>query len=110
VINPRVISELKVRAIAGVANCVLENEKLDDKLLKEERILFAPDFVLNAGGVIQGIEERKENTLQHAIDRLPIIPKNLRAVFREAKRCNTGTMGVAKGIARKRRKKMQFVK
>jgi glutamate dehydrogenase/leucine dehydrogenase len=106
VINPDTIPNLGSRVIAGVANCVLEAENRDDRLLKEKGILLAPDFVLNAGGVIQGIEERKGNSIQDAIDRLPIIPKNLRNVFREAKRCNSGTMSVAKGIARRRRAKI----
>jgi len=103
VINPFTIERLRSRAVAGVANCVLEDEVRDDRLLREKGILFAPDFVLNAGGVIQGIEEYKGNGLKDAIDRLPVIPKNLRKVFRKARRDEIGTMAAAKEIARARR-------
>ncbi|MCX6774295.1 MAG: hypothetical protein NTY68_04865, partial [Candidatus Micrarchaeota archaeon] len=115
--------QLKARAVAGVANCVLEDEKRDDILLMKKGILFAPDFVLNAGGVIQGIEEyrgsglqnstgkaikgieeyRKRGLMQDAVNRLPEISKNLREVFSRAKRKRMGTMAAAKYIARKKR-------
>ncbi|MCX6773950.1 MAG: hypothetical protein NTY68_03045, partial [Candidatus Micrarchaeota archaeon] len=51
VLNPITIPKLGAKAVAGVANCVLEDEKRDDILLMKKGILFAPDFVLNAGGV-----------------------------------------------------------
>ena len=109
VINPQTIPKLKSRVIAGVANCVLEDEVRDDKLLKERGILFAPDFVVNAGGVTQGIEEvfKGAKDLQSSIDRLPIIPKNLKAVFERAKRGRMGTMAAAKEIAEQRRLKIR---
>jgi leucine dehydrogenase len=106
VINPQTIPKIKARAIAGVANCILEDEIRDDKLLKDKRILLAPDIVLNVGGVIQGIEEKKGNRLQDAIDRLPVIPKNLRSVFKGARKCKVGTMTAAKKIAQKRRARL----
>jgi len=107
VINPTTIEILKSRVIAGVANCVLEDELRDDRILRQRGILFAPDFVLNAGGVMQGIEEFKGNGLKDAIDKLPIIPKNLDHVFRKAKRDGSGTMMAAKSIAMAKRTTME---
>jgi len=109
IVNPQTIPKLKSRVIAGVANCVLEDEVRDDRMLKDKRILFAPDFVVNAGGVTQGIEEvfKGANDLQSSIDRLPIIPKNLKAVFELAKRKRMGTMAAAKEIAEQRRLKIR---
>jgi leucine dehydrogenase len=106
VINPETIARLRCKIITGVGNCVLEDEDRDDRLLRKTRVLFAPDFVLNAGGVIQGIEEHKGNGLQDAIDRLPVIPKNLRAVFSKANNMGVGTMKAAKRIAGDRRQRI----
>ena len=51
VLNPRTIPELRCRAIVGAANNQLETEK-DAVRLAERSILYVPDFVANAGGVI----------------------------------------------------------
>ena len=103
-ISQQTIPKLRSRIIAGVANCVLENEVRDDLLLKEKNILFAPDFVLNAGGVIQGIAEYKgKEDLKDAVDRLPLIQKNLRAVFKRSRERNIGSMAAAKELSKLRR-------
>jgi len=109
VINPGTIPKLRSRVIAGVANCVLADEVRDDALLLEKKVLFAPDFVLNAGGVTQGVEEvfKGAKDLQSSVDRLPIIPKNMKAVFERAKRRRMGTMAAAKEIAEQRRLKIR---
>jgi len=108
VINPATIPKLRSRVIAGVANCVLQDEVRDDMMLKDGGILFAPDFVVNAGGVTQGVEEifKGAKDLKSTMDRLPLIPQNLRAVFKKAKEENKGTMAAAKEIARVRRAAM----
>jgi leucine dehydrogenase len=51
VINDSTIKRLKCRIIAGGANNQLESEKHGD-LLAEMRILYAPDYIINAGGLI----------------------------------------------------------
>jgi leucine dehydrogenase len=50
-INDNTISQLKVDMIAGAANNQLR-ESYHDKMLKEKNILYVPDYVINAGGVI----------------------------------------------------------
>lgn len=67
-INYKTIPMLKCRAIAGAAN----NQLLDDecgKILREKGIFYAPDFVINGGGVINAAQEvfttyNKENVLK----------------------------------------------
>lgn len=56
VINPDSIPKLNCRAIAGAANNQLLNET-DADLLVERGILYAPDFVINAGGLINVLNE-----------------------------------------------------
>jgi leucine dehydrogenase len=50
-VNDKTIDQFKVDIIAGAANNVLAKEKHGD-LLHERGILYAPDYVINAGGLI----------------------------------------------------------
>jgi len=67
-LNYQTIPNLKCKAIAGAAN----NQLLDDecgKLLKARGIAYAPDFIINAGGVINAGQEafttyNEENVLK----------------------------------------------
>jgi leucine dehydrogenase len=51
VLNPDTVPELRCRAIAGAANNQLAADEVADALAAR-RILWAPDFVCNAGGII----------------------------------------------------------
>ena len=67
-INYTTLPMLKCRAIAGAAN----NQLLDDEcgqILRKKGILYAPDFIINGGGVINAAQEaftvyNKENVLK----------------------------------------------
>jgi len=56
VINPKTIGRFNVKAIAGAANNVLATEEMGEAL-KERGILFAPDYVINGGGIINVASE-----------------------------------------------------
>ena len=102
VINKNTIPKLNCKIIGGGANCQLEDEVSDDKLLFERGILIAPDYVINAGGVIAGVAEYTGKSLKEAIKRLPIISKNLNEIYKLSKEKNKGTYAVAKEIALRR--------
>lgn len=51
-INDETIDRLKCRVIAGAANNQLKDEVKHGKILMEKGIIYAPDFLINAGGVI----------------------------------------------------------
>ena len=53
ILNARSIPGLRCRAIAGGANNQLETPEDADRL-RERGIAYAPDFVINAGGVLHG--------------------------------------------------------
>ena len=55
VINKTTIPKLKVKIVCGSANNVLATEK-DGDALARRGILYAPDYLVNAGGVIRGAE------------------------------------------------------
>lgn len=56
VINSETIPRLKVDIVAGSANNQLATEE-DDRALQERGILYAPDYVINAGGLINVYSE-----------------------------------------------------
>jgi leucine dehydrogenase len=51
-INDETIDRLKCAVIAGGANNQLKDEEKHGKLLMKKGIVYAPDFLINAGGVI----------------------------------------------------------
>ena len=51
-INNETIHRIKAKVIAGAANNQLQNENTHGLLLQERGIVYAPDFLINAGGII----------------------------------------------------------
>lgn len=99
IINQNSIPNLRCRIIAGGANCQLEDEIADDQRLQEKGILIAPDYVINAGGVMQGIEELTGGHPEKAIQRLDLIADNLMRIYAISKQQGKGTYAAAKEIA-----------
>ena len=56
-LNPFTINRLKCSVVAGAANNQLEDELRDFELLMKNRVLYAPDFLINAGGLINVYSE-----------------------------------------------------
>jgi valine dehydrogenase (NAD+) len=55
-LNDETVPVLRARIVAGAANNQLAHPGIE-KLLEERGILYAPDYVVNAGGVIQVADE-----------------------------------------------------
>ena len=51
-VNDETIGKLKAQIIAGAANNQLANENIHGPLLQQKGIVYAPDFLINAGGII----------------------------------------------------------
>jgi leucine dehydrogenase len=51
-INDATVNKIKAKVIAGAANNQLANETIHGAILQERGILYAPDFLINAGGII----------------------------------------------------------
>ena len=58
ILNSESIKKLKCKIIAGAANNQLEDDKIHDIELKEKNIIYVPDFLINAGGVISVYHEQ----------------------------------------------------
>lgn len=51
-VNDLTINQLNTKIIAGAANNQLAEEQKHGNLLREKGIVYAPDFLINAGGII----------------------------------------------------------
>jgi len=58
-VNDDTLKRLKCSVIAGAANNQLADESLHGKAVMEKGILYAPDFLINAGGIINCSWERR---------------------------------------------------
>ncbi len=51
-INDDTVNRIKAQVIAGAANNQLANDMVHGQILKDRGIAYAPDFLINAGGII----------------------------------------------------------
>lgn len=100
VVSPQTIDLLKCRAIAGCANNQLTDPALA-LLLKQRGIAYAPDFVINAGGLINVVVEmRKEGYSPYvARQRVDNIYKQVKSIFEIADQNNESTHDAANALA-----------
>jgi leucine dehydrogenase len=100
IINDKTIDRFDCKIIAGAANNQLFRKTHAEKL-KEKNILYAPDFVINAGGLLNVSVELKEKGYCPLLarDLVDNIANNLRAIFEIAKRKNITTDEAAISLA-----------
>jgi glutamate dehydrogenase/leucine dehydrogenase len=83
-LNADSIPQLRCRIVAGSANNQLATPE-DAQRLHDRGILYAPDYVINAGGVIQLLGLEDHGWDEHELDRnLATIGDTLRQLFRTA--------------------------
>ena len=66
-VNDITIPQLKARIVAGAANNQLEIEKKHGMMLRDKGIVYAPDFLINAGGIINVFAELENYGKQEII-------------------------------------------
>jgi leucine dehydrogenase len=103
VINETTLPDLKVVIVAGAANNQLAEEVHHGRLLRERGILYAPDYVINAGGVIQLALERHKGFDRAEVDgRVRAIGETLSGIFAHADRAQIPTNLAARDLAQAR--------
>jgi leucine dehydrogenase len=95
------VPRLRCRIIAGAANNQLADERIAE-LLTGRGILWAPDFVANAGGVINIAEELGEYDSATARRRVRGIADTLRRIFDDAESSGATPLTAAMELARQR--------
>jgi len=99
ILNPRSIPELRCRVIAGAANNQLETPA-DGDLLRDRGIVYAPDFVINAGGVLHGGGLEELHWTRETLDeKLAGIGAAVYEILERAARDGISTDAAARNIA-----------
>ena len=101
IINDDTIPLLKVEVVAGGANNQLLEERHGDAL-EARGILYAPDYVANAGGVINVYGEVEGWDAQHALDKADDIYDTVLRVFELAEAYKIPTYEAADRVAEQR--------
>jgi leucine dehydrogenase len=108
-VNDNTIDLFKCSIIAGAANNVLQNPEHGDALDKKG-ILYAPDFVINAGGVINVAEELNGYNKEKAYAKIAKIYDNVLGVFKIGERDGIPTYLAAERLAEERINKIGKVR
>jgi leucine dehydrogenase len=102
VLDSRSIPALRAQVVAGAANNQLAREE-DGEALMRAGILYAPDYVINAGGIISVAHEyRGGATAAQVKAEIEKIPVRLTKIFERALREGRPTSDVADEMARER--------
>ncbi|MFQ5587495.1 MAG: Glu/Leu/Phe/Val dehydrogenase dimerization domain-containing protein [Nitrospiria bacterium] len=101
IINTRSIESFACRIIAGAANNQLKDSAVVDELSRRN-ILYAPDYVINAGGLINIAEELPGYRQERAYENISKIYGRMKTVFRLAKDASISTAKAAERLAEQR--------
>ncbi|HYW31204.1 MAG TPA: Glu/Leu/Phe/Val dehydrogenase dimerization domain-containing protein [Gemmatimonas sp.] len=101
IINDDTIPQLKVEIVSGAANNQLLDSSHGDELEKRG-ILYAPDYVANAGGVINVYSELTGWSRERALRKADEIYETVLSVFRIAKGVGIPTYLAADRVAEQR--------
>lgn len=104
-INDDTISGFRCKIIAGAANNQLARAEHGDKL-RDMGILYAPDFVINAGGLINVEDELRGYDRERAMSRVDSIYKALQLIFTMSRERNISTAQAAIEYAEDRIRKI----
>ncbi|TFB23859.1 Glu/Leu/Phe/Val dehydrogenase [Filobacillus milosensis] len=100
-INDDTIPKFKAKAIAGSANNQLAESRHGEKL-HELGIAYAPDYVINSGGVINVADELNGYNKERAFKQIETIYDSLEKIFEISKRDNIPTHLAADRMAEER--------
>lgn len=109
VINDETIPQFKCQAIAGAANNVLAEERHGD-LLHEKGIVYAPDYIANAGGLIQVADELNTYNKDRAFKNAALIYDILADIYRISRERDLPTYKAANLLVETRIEKIGRIK
>ncbi|MEE2877484.1 MAG: Glu/Leu/Phe/Val dehydrogenase [Pseudomonadota bacterium] len=102
IINRATLPRLKAKVVAGGANNQLASPDMD-AALKDAGILYAPDYVINGGGIINvAAEISGDYSREWVMSKLDVLVDTLGQVLDQALSSDLPTNHVAENIARQR--------
>ncbi len=102
IINDDTINRLKFKIIAGGANNQLADENKHGKILMDKEIIYAPDYAINAGGLINVANELEGYHSERAMKQAGQIYDTIRTVLTIAKRERIPTHEASNKLAEER--------
>ncbi len=102
VINDDTVKRLKVKIVAGAANNQLARGSIHGPALHERGILYAPDYVINAGGLINVYGELNDWTPDRSKRKAADIYNTLLRIFELAEREGIAPHAAANRVAEER--------
>ena len=106
-LNDDTISRLKCGIVAGAANNQLKDEKIHGIALLEKDILYAPDFAVNAGGVINCFSEVEGLSSEWALKKAEDIYHTIFDIVKRSKDENIPSHIIAMQMAQEKINKAQ---
>lgn len=101
-VNDDTLGRLKCKVICGAANNQLADEKRHGEAVGKKGMLYAPDFVVNAGGIINVYYELEGYNRERAMSHAEKIYDNTWNVIQTAKKEGIPTYMAANVLAEKR--------
>ncbi|WP_431106832.1 Glu/Leu/Phe/Val family dehydrogenase [Winogradskyella poriferorum] len=101
-INDNTIYRLQADIVAGAANNQLAEENKHGRILQERGIVYAPDFLINAGGIINVYAELENYDRQEIMRKTENIYNTTLEILDNAKVNSLTTHAAALNIARER--------
>ncbi|MFY9307729.1 MAG: Glu/Leu/Phe/Val dehydrogenase [Bacteroidia bacterium] len=101
-VNTDTLNRLKCSIICGSANNQLADENVHGNMVIEKGILYAPDFVVNAGGIINVYYELEGYNRERALSHAEKIYQTTLNIFKVSKEQNIPTYMAANRLAEKR--------
>lgn len=107
VINEKTVDRFQCKIIAGCANNQLKDGSFAKRLM-DRGILYAPDYIINGGGVINVAEELSgiPYSIERVFGKLSIIPERLKEIFILAKSEGITTAEAADRVTERRFEKV----
>lgn len=109
-VNSDSLSVLKCSVIAGAANNQLEDENIHGPQLVEKGIVYAPDFVINAGGIINVYSELQGYNREMALAQAEKIYDTVYQIVKLSQKENISAQKVAMSLAQQRIDQMAKIK
>jgi leucine dehydrogenase len=102
IVNDETIPRFKVKVIAGGANNQLAEEQKHGEMLIKHGILYAPDYAINAGGLINVYNELEGYSQERALQQASGIYDTILKIFAISKRENIPTYEASNRLAEER--------
>jgi len=98
VLNDKSIPKLAAPIVAGGANNQLASLS-HASMLKSRGVLYAPDFVINAGGIIEICRQQQESSMEDCRKQIANIANTLTTIFVQSDATGDTTAQVAEALA-----------